>query len=164
MRLIIVRGPLGIGKTTIATELAQRLRGTYVSIDEVLEKHDLDKNISPESEGIPVDRFLQVNALIKPIIDVTINKGQPIILDGCFYYREPVDELEKWYPGQVSTFTLTAPLETCILRDAGRKNTYGEDAARAVYELVSRIHLGTDIDATKNIEDIVNTIIDMLKK
>ena len=38
---VIIRGPLGCGKTTISKLVAQKLKGKYISVDEVLEKHDL---------------------------------------------------------------------------------------------------------------------------
>ena len=35
-KLILVRGPLGVGKTTVARKLAASLNAHYISIDSVL--------------------------------------------------------------------------------------------------------------------------------
>lgn len=38
---IIIRGPLACGKTTVSRELAEKLKATHISIDEILDKHEL---------------------------------------------------------------------------------------------------------------------------
>ena len=53
---IIIRGPLGIGKTTIAKALTERLDGYYVSIDGVLDEHGLDQTDEP---CIPARNFVK---------------------------------------------------------------------------------------------------------
>ena len=40
---IIIRGPLGIGKSTIAKALAEILKAEYIAIDKVLEENGLDR-------------------------------------------------------------------------------------------------------------------------
>ena len=60
MRSVIVRGPLGVGKTTVARKLAERLQGPYVSIDKVLDDHGLDQTDEP---CIPLRNFLEGNSI-----------------------------------------------------------------------------------------------------
>ena len=48
---IVIRGPLGVGKTTVARALAEQLSALYISIDQVLEDHDL---LRSDGEGISV--------------------------------------------------------------------------------------------------------------
>ncbi|MDD4111129.1 MAG: (d)CMP kinase [Clostridia bacterium] len=38
---IIIRGPAGVGKTTIAKNLQDKLGADYISFDEILEKYKL---------------------------------------------------------------------------------------------------------------------------
>lgn len=142
--LIIIRGPLGVGKSTVAKELAAKLSGEHISIDRVLEELELDKS---EEEGIPLRNFLAANHHVLPFVKKNIGRS-PVIIDGNFYHAEQIHDLVK----QVSTshiFTLMAPLEVCIERDKARGRSYGEDATRAVFSLVSRVKIGTVIDITQ---------------
>ena len=47
---IIIRGPAGVGKTTIAKELARNLDADYFSFDEIMEENKLDTIVG---DGIP---------------------------------------------------------------------------------------------------------------
>jgi len=61
---VIIRGPLGIGKSTIARKLSKILNAEYISIDKVLEENNLDKadnNFTPED-------FIKANEIILPKI------------------------------------------------------------------------------------------------
>lgn len=160
---IIIRGPLGCGKTTISQQLAQNLNGKHIAIDEVLKENKLDK-ISADAPCIPVENFIKVNeiAILLAKEYLKNNKNNIVIFDGCFYHKEVIDHLiEKLqFPNYV--FTLKAPLEICIKRDAKRDKVYGEDAAKAVYSLASQFDYGTVIDASKNVGMTVNEILSYL--
>ena len=55
-------------------------------------------------------------------------------------------------------------METCIIRDSKRKRVYGEQAAREVYELVSKFDYGIKIDTEgKTANSVVKEILDKLK-
>ena len=41
-KVIIIRGPLGSGKTTISKLIADKINANYYSIDNVLERYNLD--------------------------------------------------------------------------------------------------------------------------
>lgn len=41
--MVIIRGPLGIGKSTIAKQIAYKINGDYISINDVLAKNHLDQ-------------------------------------------------------------------------------------------------------------------------
>jgi len=126
---IIIRGPLGIGKTTIAKKLAKEINAEHISIDKILEENGLDKI---NNDYIPED-FIKANEIVLPKVK---------------------QELAKGY-----VFNLKAPLKTCIARDKARKRVYGEDAARAVYKLVSGFDYGINIDTeNKTEEEVVNEI------
>ena len=159
---IIIRGPLGVGKTTVSKELARILDGEYVSIDKLLEENDLVR--SDEDEGcIPASNFLKGDEIILPKIKKLLEKGRIVILDGCFYHREQIVHLYESLPHQHFTFTLKAPVEVCIERDRGREWVYGEDAARVVHWMVSSFDEGTVIDtAGKTLEQTVEEITSYL--
>jgi len=62
---IIIRGALGIGKSTIARKLSRILNAGYISIDKVLEENGLDK-VEPDAECIPAKNFILADEIILP--------------------------------------------------------------------------------------------------
>jgi len=148
---VIIRGPLGVGKSTIARKLAEALKAGYVSIDDALHEYGLDR-ISEEEECIPVNNFLRLNEMILPSVVRKLGEGEIVILDGCFYHKEQIDHLIRNLPMPHYAFNLRATLRTCIERDSGRKKAYGADAATTVYDLVSRFDYGINIDTNDKTE------------
>ena len=147
---VIIRGPLGVGKSTVSKKLADLLHGVYISIDSILEKHGLDKVENEES--IPIKNFLAGNDLVIPQIKQNMAKNTPVIIDGNFYHHEQIEHLIDQLPFEHFVFTLKASLETCIERDQNRDKPYGKDAATAVHSMVSRFDYGQTID-TQNLEE-----------
>ena len=145
---VIIRGPLGAGKTTVARKLAEKLKGKHVSVDQLLEKKGLDRI---EGECIPAKNFIKA-------IEGEVFEGT-LVFDGNFYHKEQIEDLKMRLGGSCKIFTLKASLETCIERDKSRKRVYGEDAARAVHHLVSRFDEGIVIDTeNKTADQIVEEI------
>jgi len=138
IKLIIIRGPLGIGKTTVAKLLAQKLSGQYVSIDDILHKNKLDL-----TEDIPLKNFLKVNEIIAAKYK---NCHRTLIVDGNFYFKKQIIHLKKKLPGAKYIFTLQAPLWVCMKRNRRRGPQYSDDAARAVFKLVNRFDYGIQIN------------------
>ena len=143
---IIIRGPLGIGKTTISNKLSQAIKGKHIEIDTILEKHNLD--IVDEDEGcIPSINFVKANKIILPETKKLLDAQIPVIIDGNFYHKEQlmhlIDGLSQYTH---FVFTLQSSLTTCIKRDQQREKSYGEGAATAVYNLVSKFDYGISID------------------
>jgi predicted kinase len=162
--LIIIRGPLGIGKSTIAKNLALKLNGDYISVDDILAQNNLDQ--IDEKEGcIPLANFLKVNELILSRLKSVSQSGKPMIVDGNFYHQQQIEDLvqKSLIPSYV--FTLTAPLETCIQRDEQRQKSYGKEATVAVYSLVSKFNYGQVIEtSTLSAEETIELILSGLKK
>ena len=157
---VIIRDPLGVGKTTIARELAQRLGAMYMSVDTVMAENGLD---IVEGEYIPVENFVKVNELVLPRVADALDDGIPVVFDGNFYYERQITHLLEMVRGPHYVFTLQAPLDVCIARDAQRAYVYGEDAAGAVHYLVSRVDAGISIDTVgKTAEDVLQEILEQL--
>jgi len=158
---IIIRGPLGIGKTTISRALAEEIDAEYISIDEVLEKNNLDKI---EGECIPAKNFLKANKLIVPKAKKFLDNHKSLIFDGNFYHKEQIEDLIKNLKYKNYIFTLKASLKSCVERDKNRKSIYGEDATKAVYSIASKFDYGIEINTeNKTIKEIVNEIKESLK-
>ena len=162
-KLIIIRGPLGIGKTTIAKRIADKIKGEYFSIDDVLAEINLD-HVDEEEGCIPLKNFLKVNQIIKPKIKSLIDNKISVIVDGNFYHKLQIEDLTRGFEKDSVVFSLVAPLDICIERDAARPNSHGKEAAEAVYNLVSRFNYGQIIDTNNmSIDQIVLQIISLIK-
>ncbi len=157
---LIIRGPLGVGKSTVAKEVAKRLRGEYVSIDAVLAKSKLDY-FPPGAECIPAEHFLKATKTVLPKIKQSL-RDKIVVIDGNFYHKEQLRQLEQLRVPHY-TFTLKASLKKCVERDSNRKRVYGSGAACAVHNLVSRFDAGTVIPTGNlTIEGTVKRILSRL--
>lgn len=162
-KLIILRGPLGVGKTTVAKKLGAALNARVVSIDFVLEKHGLDQ--TEEGEGIPIKNFLKANEIILPQIKAALSEGKPAVIDGCFYHKEQIEHFIQNVDAPCTVFTLKASVETCIARDKEREKIYGEGAAMAVHAMVSRFDHGMVIDTEgKTPEETTEALLSSLAR
>src|SRR3989339_78534 len=92
-KIIVIRGPLGVGKTTVAKILAQKLDAQYLSLDKILDDNDL-----APADGIPIENFLKANEII---LDLVGQSNETFIIDGCFYYQEQIDDLQKKFTARI---------------------------------------------------------------
>ena len=160
---IIIRGPLGCGKSIIARRLVKILNAEHISIDEILAKNGLDE-INPEIGCIPEENFIKVNEIIIPHASEMLIKGRIVIFDACFYHKEPIEHLIRELKHPYYVFTFKAPVGVCIERDSKRKKGYGEIAAKDVHRLVSRFDYGIIIDVTKPLDNSIEEILSHLPK
>ncbi len=159
---VIIRGPLGCGKTTISKLVAQKLKGKYISVDEVLEKHDLIQDW--EDGYIAQKSFQKVNDFIVPKAKKDLEKGTPVIFDGNFYWKSQIEYLIGKLDPPHYVFTLQAPLKVCLERDQNRPKTLGADATKAVYKKSTEFDAGEVIDVTKPVNEIVEDIVKVINK
>ncbi len=151
-KIIVIRGPLGVGKTTIAKLLAKKINAHYLSLDQILKDNNLEKK-----DGIPIENFLQANNIILKIIKGSTNT---FIIDGCFYYQKQINDLKNKFPNDIIFFSLISNVEKCIERDAQRKKVYGEGSVRYVYSITNKIKEGIEIDNTKlSITETIDKIL-----
>jgi len=158
MIFVIIRGPAGVGKSTIAKAIAKKLGALYISFDEILSKHNLD---IIEGDGISAENFVRGNELALDIINQLNSKV--IILDGCFYRDKQLSHLIENFPGKHIIFTLKASLEECVNRNKERGSSMPEDAIGDVFKLVSRKDYGTIINTSgKTINQVTEEILSHL--
>lgn len=164
---ILVRGPLGVGKSTVSEALARALGGQHISIDRILDERRLERW---DEDRIALESFLNANRFAVQEAQLTMDAGHPVIFDGNFYWKEQITDLTQRLPGPTCVFTLSAPLDVCIARDRlrpqpekGREakggDQLGEDAAAAVFRLVGEVRYGIEVDATGPVEGIVAQIL-----
>jgi len=153
---IVIRGPLGVGKSTVASRLAKEVGAKHMSIDSILYECDLE-----EWEGgyLSEKSFLGANEFAVKRARGFLDTGTPVIFDGNFYWKSQIEDLlgQLDYPHYV--FTLKAPLSVCIERDSQRNNPYGSESARDVYAKSIEFDYGIDLDATRPIETVVGEIL-----
>jgi len=156
---IIIRGPAGVGKSTVATKLTKDFNGKHISFDEILRKHKLDV---VSGKCISAENFIKGNKIVIPRAIKGLNNGKIIIFDGCFYYRQQIEYLIKHLHYPHFVFTLKATKQTCISRDKQRpKSTrIGEDSVNTVHKLVSILDYGIIINTdNKTIEQTIKEIV-----
>jgi predicted kinase len=156
---LIVRGPLGSGKSTVSERLARSLRAQYVSIDRILEESNLEQW---ESGFISESSFLRANEIAARTARPQLDQGRPVIFDGNFYWRSQIADLVGRLDFPHHIFTLRASLEVCVDRDARRSPPHGRRATEEVYAKSTEFEAGIGIDATPPVDDVVKEILHWL--
>ncbi len=139
---LVVRGPAGVGKSAVAKQLAKSLRATYISFDAITDRHGL---AVIRGEGISAANFLAANRIVLPKARRSLNRGRPVVFDGCFYRSRQLKNLIKNLPFPHAVFSLEAPLKECLLRNRKRKPSLSTTDIRAVYRLVRQVPIGIPI-------------------
>jgi predicted kinase len=140
---IIIRGPAGVGKTTIAKGLAEKLGAYYISVDQILKENGLDVI---EGKWIPERNFIRANEIALDDAVRVLEKGGMVVFDGNFYHRGQLEHLKVNLPYRHMVFTLEADPDECVRRDSQRAEGIGEKATRAVYGLVTGMQAGKRIE------------------
>jgi predicted kinase len=146
---VIIRGPLGVGKTTISKALARSIGAVVVSIDKIADM---------EWDGGSVRLYVTANEVAAKRARRALAGGIPVVFDGCFYWMTQIKDLERRLPFPHEVITLRAPLSVCIGRDSGRKVVFGAEAAEQVYRKVTRFEYGVELDATRPVGTVVREI------
>ncbi|MBW2995225.1 ATP-binding protein [Candidatus Woesearchaeota archaeon] len=159
---IIIRGPLGSGKSTIAEKLAERIKAKYFSVDRILDEFGLTK--FKEAGYVSQKSFIKANEIAAERAKKFLDKNVLVVFDGNFYWKSQIEDLIKRLEYLHFVFTLKVPLEVCIERDRKRSKTHGEDAVIAVYKKSTEFSYGNVIDANKSLDAVIEEIVSYLPK
>jgi predicted kinase len=159
---VVVRGPLGAGKTAVSERLAALLGAEYVSIDRILDEpgvEEWDEKVGHYSERC----FLRTSELAAERARRFLERGNPVIFDGNFYWKSQIRGLIARLPFRHRVFTLKAPVELCVQRDGHRATPHGREATEQVYAKSTEFDWGVGIDATRPVEQIVSELLERLQ-
>jgi predicted kinase len=151
---LILRGPLGSGKSTVAEALAKAVRGRVIHLDGLADKN---------WDGGSARMYLRGNVALERKARPLLAQGIPVIFDGCFYWKSQIRDLEARLPFPHESFTLKVPLSVCIERAHWRSPTpSGPVQAGIVYRKVNRFDWGFPIDGLQSVALQVRSILSRL--
>jgi predicted kinase len=156
---VVIRGPLGVGKSSIAERLAKEIGAEHICIDRILDERGLEEW---EADYVSLKSFVRANEFAADLAREFLAQGRAVIFDGNFYYAAQIEDLIGRLDCRHYVFTLKAPLEVCIDRDRHRDKSYGAEAAREVYAISTGFDWGIGIDATRPIDTVVGEIVSHL--
>lgn len=147
---------MGSGKSTIAARLSSELGAKHISVDRILDDHDLTGE--HEDGYISQRSFKRANEIIAPDANQFLANDIPVIFDGNFYWKSQIEDLIGRLDFPHKIFTLKLPLAMCIERDSKRDKTHGSDAVGAVYEKSTSFMYGVPIDTADTLEKCIEAI------
>ena len=163
MHIIVIRGPSGVGKTSVAHRLPDYIHAECFSFDEVMKRHELDMIMGG---SIPAENFIKADEIVFSEIKTTA--ADVVVLDCCLYHKEHLDDLQqraKELGTTISIFTLDASLAVCLKRNSMRKNPMTNDDVEKVHSLVHALITGIVIPTRdKTVRDIVGEIARLYAK
>ena len=132
MRAFVLCGAPGSGKTTYANSLSKKHNAVILSGD------DIRTELYGNSEVQP--NWIEIWSQIENKIEE--NVGMPLIVDGTHCrkdYREEILVLLRSYGYEhIDAVVFHVPLETCLLRNAGRKRIVPEHTVRHMHQSLER--------------------------
>ena len=94
-----------------------------------------------------------------------LQNNKIVIFDGCFHFKEQLQHLKKNLPFKYYIFSLKASIKECLERNKTRKKPMTKKAIEEVYELVSKVEVGIEIETSgKNMMEVTNQILKHLVK
>ena len=155
---ILIRGPAGVGKSTVSRLLSKQIKAEVIHFGEIMKSLGLD--YIPGDKWIPLHKFVKAHEIKIPELKDKLASGNNLVIDHNFYHKEQIEDLLKNLQFEHFIFTLKADLNECIRRDKTRPGELGEQATKDVYELVSAFDYGISIDTNgKTPTQVVDEIL-----
>ncbi len=164
MRVIVITGTPGVGKTTISKALATKLRALYLSVGDLVKTENLILGVDVERQTLIAD----LKKLRERINSIIFSSSQDVIVDGhyasdvtsrnlvsyAFVLRRDPDDLkiklkEKGFKELKILENVTSELlDVCLINTV---NNYGA-------ELVNEIDV-----SLMNVDEVINEVLTILK-
>ncbi len=167
MKAICLRGPAGVGKTTIAYELGRRIKEIYPDKGIVAYvSGDMFAHVSLDCDYSDSELDLKYT-LIKQCVSVLIKGKYTIILDDSIQRKSDylaIIELLLKGGYEVDLFSLTAPYKIASTRNEERfwKERVGEFRLKKLYNINNSIVIKGEqlIDTREDVESSCDSIIE----
>lgn len=158
---VIIRGPAGVGKTTVSRVLASRIGASATHFDKVMDELCMD--YVEGEKWIPLQRFLKADEALLPKFATELDGGRNVVIDGNFYHREQIEDLTGRLNFPHAVFTLKADLDECLKRDRARSNALGGRGIEDVFRLVDAFDYGNVIQTRgRTADEVVEEIVTAL--
>ena len=109
---IIIRGPAGVGKSTISRLLAKRINAEVVHFEKIMKSMGLD--YIPGDKWIPLNKYLKAHKMKIPELKGKLKKGTNLIIDHNFYHKKQIEDLIENLDSEYFAFTI----KICPLKGA----------------------------------------------
>ena len=142
---ILLRGPAGVGKSTIGGLLQTALGEGWAHLDIDRLKHVMSKESSEQRSRIAHD-------VANYFLEQLFSQKYQVIAEEIFFepYFHQVVELCRQHNIRVHQFFLTAPLDVLLKRDQDRAvKTKGYENISKLFSLIQPLGTETVIDTTK---------------
>jgi predicted kinase len=154
-KAVILRGPAGVGKSTIGQALRNQLADNWAYLDIDMLKHI----IAADSSEF---RSQTAHDMANYFIEKLLQHNTKIIIEEIFkadYYKKVISLLEK-YNYETLTVFLTAPTKTLIQRDAARFKHKGEQTIKDLSQTIRPLKENLTLDTSKqSVNDLVKRIL-----
>jgi predicted kinase len=137
--LVVVTGMPSSGKTTVAEELARRLRLPLIAKDEI--KESLYETLGAEDVTASGRLGAAAYALIFALARVMLGAGASVIVEGNFF-RDQAHEFAALPAHRLVQLHCDAPLDVLLDRYAKRRRHAGHHDAEKIRELPRRFESG----------------------
>ena len=146
VRLVLIGGGVGVGKSTVAERLASRLGATWLRTDEVRKAgaQRSTEGRAVSDEAISYDQSAQ-DAVYREMLaeaETLLVRGESVVLDATWSGPERRDwarDLASRTAALLSEVRLDAPLDVAVAR-VGQRRDLGVDPSDVTPELVGRLH------------------------
>ena len=174
MRILLINGPIGVGKTKIGKELALHVHtaGENTVFFDMDHEFELVNHFAVTSEEIRKERWLAARKNTAQKVNASHANAAYIIISGPFYQKDEIESLTNHIDKahEVFLYNLTAPLDV-RLKQNKKRGEQGEQAKnddqtlidldKQIQELQERF--GVDINNDREIKETIAEILTLIE-